>query len=108
MSRSEGRSRGVHCTVPVVAVSPLVGGAAIKGPTVKMMRELSIPNTASWVAGHYRHFLDGFVLDNADTTLSDEVEALGLKVSVTQTVMETLDDRVKLAQVCLDLIAQLA
>ncbi len=102
------RQRLVQSTVPVVAVSPLVGGAAIKGPTVKMMRELSLPNTASWVAGHYRDFLDGFVLDNQDIAHSDEVEALGMEVAVTQTVMETLDDRVKLAQVCLDLLGQLA
>jgi LPPG:FO 2-phospho-L-lactate transferase len=102
------RQRLVQCTAPVVAVSPLVGGAAIKGPTVKIMRELSLPNTASWVAGHYRDFLDGFVLDNQDTALSGEIEALGLKVSVTQTVMETLDDRVKLAQDCLDFLGRLA
>jgi len=101
------QQRLVQCPAPVIAVSPLVGGAAIKGPTVKMMQELSIPNTAAWVAGHYRHFLKGFVLDNKDVALRDEVEALGMKVSVTQTVMETLDDRVKLAQVCLDFIGQL-
>ena len=102
------RQRLVQSTVPVVAISPLVGGAAIKGPTVKIMRELSLPNTALWVAGHYRDFLDGFVLDNQDAAFSTEVEALGLKVSVTQTVMESLDDRVKLAQVCLDFLGQLS
>jgi LPPG:FO 2-phospho-L-lactate transferase len=102
------RQRLVQCPAPVIAVSPVVGGAAIKGPTVKMMRELSIPNTASWVAGHYRYFLDGFVLDNEDAELSDEVEALGMKVLVTQTVMESLDDRVKLARACLDFLGKLA
>jgi LPPG:FO 2-phospho-L-lactate transferase len=102
------QQRLVQCPAPVIAVSPVVGGAAIKGPTVKMMRELSIPNTASWVAGHYRYFLDGFVLDNEDAELSDEVEALGMKVLVTQTVMESLDDRVKLARACLDFLGQLA
>jgi LPPG:FO 2-phospho-L-lactate transferase len=102
------QQRLVQCPAPVIAVSPVVGGAAIKGPTVKMMRELSIPNTASWVAGHYRYFLDGFVLDNEDAELSDEVEALGMKVLVTQTVMESLDDRVKLARACLDFLGKLA
>ena len=101
------RQRLVQCAVPVVAVSPLVGGAAIKGPTVKIMRELSLPNTASSVAGHYRDFLDGFVLDVQDTALNEEIEALGMKVTVTQTVMDTLDDRVKLAQVCLDFLGNL-
>jgi LPPG:FO 2-phospho-L-lactate transferase len=102
------RQRLVQCEAPVIAVSPVVGGAAIKGPTVKMMRELSLPNTASWVAGHYRNFLDGFVLDTEDAALGDEIEALGMKVSVTQTVMESLDDRVKLARVCLDLLGFLS
>ena len=96
------RQRLVQCPAPVIAVSPVVGGAAIKGPTVKMMRELSLPNSATWVAGHYRDFLDGFVLDRQDAGLADEIEAPGMKVAVTQTVMESLDDRVKLAQVCLD------
>ena len=99
------RQRLVQCQAPVIAVSPVVGGSAIKGPTVKMMRELSIPNSASWVAGHYRDFLDGFVLDKQDAGLRGEIETLGMKVSVTQTVMESLDDRVKLARDCLDLLA---
>ena len=98
------QERLARCPAPVIAVSPIVGGAAIKGPTVKMMQELSIPNTASWVADHYRSFLDGFVLDSQDAELSGEIEALGLKVLVTRTVMETLSDRVNLAQACLDLL----
>jgi LPPG:FO 2-phospho-L-lactate transferase len=100
------QQRLAQCPAPVIAVSPIVGGAAIKGPTVKMMQELSIPNTASWVAGHYRYFLDGFVLDSQDAELSSEIEALGLKISVTQTVMETLSDRVNLAKACLDLLGR--
>ncbi len=96
------RQRLAQCPAPVIAVSPVVGGAAIKGPTVKMMQELSLPNTASWVAGHYEDFLDGFVLDQEDAGLSEEIEALGMKVTVTQTVMESLDDRVMLARACLN------
>jgi LPPG:FO 2-phospho-L-lactate transferase len=102
------RQRLEQCPAPVIAVSPVVGGAAIKGPTVKMMQELSIPNSASWVAGPYRNFLDGFVLDKEDAGLSDEIETLGLKTAVTRTVMESLDDRVKLARACLDFLAQMA
>jgi LPPG:FO 2-phospho-L-lactate transferase len=96
------RQRLVQCPAPVIAVSPVVGGAAIKGPTVKMMQELSLPNTASWVAGHYGDFLDGFILDEEDDGLRDEIEALGMKVTVTRTVMESLDDRVMLARACLN------
>jgi len=95
------------CPAPVVAVSPVVGGSAIKGPTVKMMKELSVPNTASWVAGHYRDILDGFILDTEDAALKAEIEDLGLPVEVTNTVMVSLEDRVRLAQTCLDLAQKL-
>jgi len=95
------------CPAPVIAVSPVVGGAAIKGPTVKMMKELAIPHTASWVAEHYRDFLDGFILDAEDQALRPEIENLGLRVEVTNTVMVSLEDRVHLARACLDLAQKL-
>ncbi len=97
----------IDSKAPVIAISPVVGGTAIKGPTVKMMQELSIPNTASWVAGHYADVLDGFVLDQQDAGLKAGVESLGLSVNCTQTVMNTLEDRVALAQDCLDFLHQL-
>ena len=96
------------CRAPVIAVSPVVGGAAIKGPTVKMMQELGIPNTADSVASHYADFLDGFVLDIEDGGLVTAVENLGMAVTVTQTVMRSLDDRIDLGRKCLDFIDQLA
>lgn len=97
----------VESKAPVIAVSPVVGGTAIKGPTVKMMQELSLPSTASWVAEHYADVLDGFVLDQRDEALRASVESLGLSVHCTQTVMNTLEDRVTLAQNCLDFLHQL-
>src|SRR4030095_4195332 len=63
------RERLKRAGVPVVAISPIVAGAAIKGPTAKMMRELQIPNDAVAVAGHYRGLLQGFVLDAQDAAL---------------------------------------
>ena len=102
------RDRLAKCPAPVMAVSPVVGGMAIKGPTVKMMRELSVENSATWVAGHYRYFLDGFVLDHQDTALRSGVEDMNIAVMVTKTVMETLDDRVKLARSCLQFFEQMA
>jgi LPPG:FO 2-phospho-L-lactate transferase len=95
------------CSAPVVAISPVVGGAAIKGPTVKMMQELSVPNSASWVAEHYEDFLNGFILDTEDAGLKPQVEALGIEAVVTNTVMVSLDDRVNLARCCLDFIERL-
>jgi LPPG:FO 2-phospho-L-lactate transferase len=84
--------------VPVVAVSPIIAGAAIKGPTAKMMRELDIPSDAVAVARHYRGLLDGFVLDQQDGALAHAVIALGVEVSVAQTLMVTLADRIDLAE----------
>ncbi|MGH8034041.1 MAG: 2-phospho-L-lactate transferase, partial [Lysobacterales bacterium] len=98
------RSHLSHCAARVIAVSPVVGGAAIKGPTVKMMHELSVPGSADWVAGHYRDVLQGFVLDQVDTGLRTTIAAMKLEVAVTQTVMNSLADRIHLARACLDLI----
>ena len=85
-------------SVPIIAVSPIVGGQAIKGPTAKMMRELDIPASATAVARHYRELITGFVLDECDANHESEVADLGLATTVTQTVMSSLDDRIALAR----------
>jgi len=86
---------------PVVAVSPIVGGHAIKGPTAKMMQELQVPATAAQVAEHYGTLLDGFVLDEQDRDLDG---TLAPATIVAQTVMLTLADRVALADTVLEFI----
>ena len=96
-----------ECRAPVIAVSPVVGGSAIKGPTVKMMAELAVPNTAAWVAQHYRSLLDGFVLDTVDEGMAADIESMGLTTVITNTVMVTLEDRIGLARACLQLTATL-
>ncbi len=93
--------------VPVIAISPIVGGEALKGPLTKMMREMAIPTKASWVAEHYRDFLDGFVIDSADESLATEVEAMGVATATANIVMNTLDDRVQLAETSLEFVASL-
>lgn len=96
------------CPAPVIAVSPIIGGQAIKGPTAKMMKELKVPSTATWVAQYYADFLDGFVLDRTDRALSSEIEATGSRVIVTNTLMVTLQDRVQLARDCLEFFKTLS
>lgn len=91
-----------RCGAPVVAVSPIVGGQAIKGPTAKMMSELGLPGDAVAIARHYDGLIDGFVLDTCDAAHAAAVEALGLSVLVTGTVMKTLDNKVRLAREVLD------
>jgi LPPG:FO 2-phospho-L-lactate transferase len=88
--------------VPVVVISNIVGGEAIKGPAAKMMTELGMPQTALGVARHYVEqygdLVKGFVLDTADAALEGEVAALGLATIVTKSVMLTLQDKTELAK----------
>jgi LPPG:FO 2-phospho-L-lactate transferase len=94
-------------SAPVIAVSPIVGGVALKGPAGKMFAELSLPSTALAVAEHYGDLLDGFVIDATDADLAPAIEELGIAVYVAQTVMKTLDDRIALARDVLQFAAQL-
>ncbi len=90
---------------PVIAVSPIVGGQALKGPAAKMMTELHIPTTPLAVAQHYGNLLDGFVLDEQDAEMADSFGKL--PILVTQTVMRTLGDKKKLAQSVVEFTRQL-
>jgi LPPG:FO 2-phospho-L-lactate transferase len=92
---------------PVIAVSPIVGGKAIKGPTAKMMLELGVTQSAASVARHYDGLIDGFVLDSEDAASGDEIRALGLDVLTTNTVMQSLEDRVSLAADVLEFATKL-
>ena len=83
---------------PIVAVSPIVGGQAIKGPAAKMMAELGTETSALGIARHYGARIDGIVIDEVDTTLSSDIEALGVTVRVARTVMRSEDDSRPLAR----------
>lgn len=93
--------------VPVVAVSPIVGGEAIKGPTAKMMRELAVPTAADAVAHHYRDIIDGFIIDQTDAGLAGRVAALDIETTVAQTVMITLHDRIDLARTAIEFLRRI-
>jgi LPPG:FO 2-phospho-L-lactate transferase len=82
--RAVVKSRGL-----VVAVSPIVGGRALKGPAAKMLRELGHPVSAEGVARIYRGLLDVFVLDERDAGSAASIERLGVRVVVRNTVMDT-------------------
>ncbi len=101
---------GVHkalaaCPAPVIAVSPVVGGRALKGPTAKMMRELGLPVTATTVARHYGALIHGYVLDHQDAAYVQDTD---IPVCVTQTVMQNLDDKQTLARTVLAFADELA
>jgi LPPG:FO 2-phospho-L-lactate transferase len=84
-----------RCEAPVVAVSPIIGGRAVKGPTAKMMAELGLTVNAASVAARYGDLLDGYVVDQADGAAT---AALGIPVTTAHTLMTTLDDRERLAR----------
>ena len=88
------------CPAPVVAVSPLIGGKAVKGPTAKIMAELGLEVAAASVARHYGDILDHYVIDEADATAMADFD---LPLTATRTLMETLLDREALAKVVLDI-----
>lgn len=83
---------------PIVAVSPIVGGMAIKGPAAKIMQELGHVPSALTVARHYRGLVDGLLIDISDEKLRPEIEATGMAVLVTKTIMKTEADRISLAK----------
>jgi LPPG:FO 2-phospho-L-lactate transferase len=87
-----------------VAVSPIIGGKAVKGPTAKIMAELGLEPDSRTIARHYAGLIHGFVIDSADQGLQAEVR---LDVVVTNTMMRSLDDKVALAQQCMTLCRRL-
>ena len=87
---------------PVVAVSPIVGGKALKGPAAKIMEDLGMPANNLAIAEYYRDFLDGLVIDRADEHEAEAIERLGIKVKVADTVMRSTQDREKLAETTLE------
>ena len=93
--------------VPVVAVSPIVGGAAVKGPAAKMMAELGAETSALGIARHYGARIDGIVIDRVDAALADGIASLGLAVHVAQTVMRSEEESRALARETLDFAAGL-
>jgi LPPG:FO 2-phospho-L-lactate transferase len=90
---------------PIIAVSPIIGGKAVKGPAAKIMAELGLRPDSSTVARHYDGLIDGFVIDSADAILARDLK---LPVAVTNTMMPTLEDRMALARQCLAFCGRLA
>ena len=97
--------KGARC--PRVAVTPIVGGQAIKGPAAKMLAELGHDVSALGVARFYRGLIDGFVLDAQDAGLAPQIEALGMRVRVADTMMRDDGDKKRLAATTLEFMDEL-
>ncbi|HEU4381830.1 MAG TPA: 2-phospho-L-lactate transferase [Hyphomicrobiaceae bacterium] len=89
---------------PVIAVSPIIAGRAVKGPTAKIMRELDLEPSAARIAGHYAGRIDGLLIDAEDGALAD---AIPIPVRSARTLMRSLDDKIGLARECIDFCAAL-
>ena len=89
-------------SAPKVAVSPIVGGRALKGPADKMLLSLGHEVSATGVAGMYAGLVDGMVVDSVDRDERDGIEALGMRVLVTGAVMRDAEDRARLASETLE------
>jgi LPPG:FO 2-phospho-L-lactate transferase len=92
---------------PIIAVSPIIGGKAVKGPAAKMYTELGIEPSALAVAKHYRTILKGFVLDTTDLESESQIKDLSVKTLVTDTLMNQNTDRTRLANDVLHFIGSL-
>ncbi|MEQ1880639.1 MAG: 2-phospho-L-lactate transferase [Burkholderiales bacterium] len=98
------RSALEHRRVPVIAVSPIIDGQALKGPAAKIMRELGKEPSSEEIARFYAGLVDALVVDHADSALSTAIERLGIRPLVTATVMIDPDDRAALAGRIIDFI----
>ena len=87
------------CNAPIIAVSPIIAGQAVKGPTAKMMTELGMVPSSAAVAARYGDLLDTIILDSGDAA---EVDDIDCRVLLAPTLMKTLDDKIALARIVLD------
>jgi LPPG:FO 2-phospho-L-lactate transferase len=89
---------------PLVAVSPIVGGTALKGPAAKIMSELGIEPSAAAVARHYGELLNGFIADERDRDSVFGANKPDLPLQFHDTIMHTLDDKIRVARTTLNFI----
>ena len=93
----------VSARAPVVAVSPIVGGQAVKGPTAKLMQELGLTVTNKSIAAHYADVIDGLLIDERD-----DASDISIPHDVCDTLMKTLEDRERVARAALALADRIA
>jgi LPPG:FO 2-phospho-L-lactate transferase len=106
LSMNSIRRRIEQARVPRVAVTPIIAGQAVKGPTAKLMAELEIDVSPLGVVRHYHNLIDGIILDRADQSLRDPIEALGVRTATKQTFMQTLTDKISLAEELLNWVEE--
>jgi LPPG:FO 2-phospho-L-lactate transferase len=79
-------------------VSPIIGGKTVKGPADKLMKATGVEVSAWGVANCYRDFLDALIIDAIDDKLAPRIRSIGIKPIITQTLMKTMADKIRLAR----------
>ena len=102
LAMKEVRDTLRHTDAKKVAVSPIIAGAPVKGPADKLLRGLGLEVSAYSVAKLYADFIDTFVIDTADAAEKNRIEKLGIEVKVTNTIMRSLEDKIRLAKAVLE------
>ncbi len=92
---------------PRIAVSPLIGGDSVKGPTAKIMSEMGLEVNVLTIANHYKNLIDGLIIDNADEEYAQAIESCGIKVKISNILMNDYDDKIRLAQETLEFLSEL-
>lgn len=95
---SDARAALRRSRAPIIAVTPVIAGAAVKGPTAKIMEEVGMPVTAAAVAAHYGDLIDGFVLDQLDAAERADIESRGVTCTLAPTLMRDDADKIALAE----------
>jgi LPPG:FO 2-phospho-L-lactate transferase len=85
--------------VPVIGVSPIIGGKAIKGPADRIMTSMGFEASAYGVAKFYGSLLKHFIIDKVDLEHRERIQEIGIKVTVTNILMKSIEDAVNLAKV---------
>ena len=83
---------------PKIAISPIINGASVKGPTDKIMVELGMEVNNLSIIQHYKNLFTHLIIDRSDSSCANEIEKLGLNVSIDNTLMSNLSDKIKLAE----------
>lgn len=92
---------------PIVAVSPVIAGSSVKGPTSKIMTELGLSCTVVEIANHYRGLINGIVIDESDAAAAERIERMGIKVAISNITMDSVQDKSRLAGFVLSFAEQL-
>ena len=93
---------------PTVAVSPIIGGDSVKGPTAKIMEEMGLEVNVITIANHYQDLIDGLIIDNTDVEYVQAIESSGIKVKVSNILMNNNDDKTRLAEEAIEFLNELS